>query len=738
MPQVLSTREGNLFRTVIKHYEDKQYKRGLKAAEQILKKNPKHGDTMSMKALIMNAQGKTEDAFALAKEALTVDMKSHICWHVYGILYRTNKNYDEAIKAYKFALKLEPESLQIQRDLANLQVQVRDYDGYVQSRFVMLKARPQIRQNWTALAVAYHLEGNLEQAETTLTTYEKSITATPSKTDLENSEAILYKNSIIAERGDIERALDHLETAAKNSLDRLAVIELRATYLAQLGKNEEAVKAYRALLDRNPEHPDYYRGLLGALEIPQDDQTALKAVYDEYAEQFPRCDAARRLPLDFLTGDAFRTAAKSYLSLMFDKGVPSTFANLKHLYSDPLKKDIMPVLAEEYLSERKTSAEVKDQSKADSSKGEGAALYFLAQHYNYHLSRDLTKATDYVERALELDNTNVDFHMTKARIYKHQGDIRKASLAMDHARSLDTRDRYINSKAAKYQLRNDENEKALETMGLFTRADTVGGPLADLMDMQCIWFLTEDGEAWQRRGNIGFALKRYHTIFNIFDVWQEDQFDFHSFSLRKGQIRAYVDMIRWEDRVREHPFYFRAALNAVKLYLLMHDKPHASNGVNGADGQKGDAAEKKKAAKKAKKEAQKAEREAAEKASKQDPNKASSSKTKDNEDAKKKDDDPNGLKLAATSTPLEDAMKFLGPVLEFNPKNIDGQIAGFDVYIRRKKYLPALKCLRAALALDKDHARVREQVQQFRSAIDPVLGSLPPQVQEIIKSEFTS
>ncbi|KAM7211676.1 N-alpha-acetyltransferase 15, NatA auxiliary subunit [Rhypophila decipiens] len=738
MPQVLSTREGNLFRTVIKHYEDKQYKRGLKAAEQILKKNPKHGDTMSMKALIMNAQGKTEEAFALAKEALTVDMKSHICWHVYGILYRTNKNYDEAIKAYKFALKLEPESLQIQRDLANLQVQVRDYDGYVQSRFVMLKARPQIRQNWTALAIAYHLEGNLEQAETTLTTYEKSITATPSKTDFENSEAILYKNSIIAERGDIERALEHLETAAKNSLDRLAVMELRATYLAQLGKNEEAVKAYRALLERNPEHPDYYRGLLGALEIPQDDQTALKAVYDEYAEQFPRCDAARRLPLDFLTGDAFRTAAKSYLSLMFDKGVPSTFANLKHLYSDLVKKDIMPVLAEEYLSERKSGAEVKDQSKADSSKGEGAALYFLAQHYNYHLSRDLTKAMEYVERALELDNGNVDFHMTKARIYKHQGDIRKASLAMDHARSLDTRDRYINSKAAKYQLRNDENEKALETMGLFTRADTVGGPLADLTDMQCIWFLTEDGEAWQRRGNLGLALKRYHTIFNIFDVWQEDQFDFHSFSLRKGQIRAYVDMIRWEDRVREHPFYFRAALNAVKIYLPMHDKPHASNGVNGADGQKGDAAEKKKAAKKAKKEAQKAEREAAEKASKQDPNKASSSKTKDNEDAKKKDDDPNGLKLAATSTPLEDAMKFLGPVLEFNPKNIDGQIVGFDVYIRRKKYLPALKCLKAALALDKDHSRVREQVQQFRSAIDPVFGSLPPQVQEIIKSEFTS
>lgn len=302
MPQPLSTRDANLFRSVIRYYEDKQYKRGLKAAEQILKKNPKHGDTMSMKALILNAQGKTEEAFALAKEALTVDMRSYICWHVYGILYRTNKNFDEAIKAYKFALKLEPDSHQIQRDLAVLQVQMRDYQGYIQSRLAMLKARPHIRQNWTALAVAYHLDGNLQQAENILTTYERSLTTTPLRTDFEHSEALLYKNSIIAERGHIERALEHLESDCKHCLDRLAVMEFRARYLAQLGRKEEAARAYRALIDRNSEHPDYYRGLIDVLGIPADDEDALKAVYDEYAAKYPRCDAAKRIPLDFLTG----------------------------------------------------------------------------------------------------------------------------------------------------------------------------------------------------------------------------------------------------------------------------------------------------------------------------------------------------------------------------------------------------------------------------------------------------
>jgi tetratricopeptide (TPR) repeat protein len=314
MPQApLSSRDQNLFRSVIQYYEDKQYKRGLKAADQLLKKNPKHADTMSMKALIINAQGRTDDAFALAKEALTIDMKSHICWHVYGILYRTNKNFDEAIKAYKFALKLEPESQHIQRDLAVLQVQLRAFPGYIQSRIAMLKARPNLRQNWTALAVAHHLDGNLVEAENILTKYEESLSSQPSKNDLENSEAILYKNSIIAESGDIQRALEHLESEGKQSMDRLAAMELQAGYLVKLGNKEGAAGAYRDLLNRNPDHVEYYTSLIDTLGI-REDEAALKALFEEYAEKFARSDAAKRLPLDYLSGTKSRTPKPPALS----------------------------------------------------------------------------------------------------------------------------------------------------------------------------------------------------------------------------------------------------------------------------------------------------------------------------------------------------------------------------------------------------------------------------------------
>ena len=668
MPQPLSSKEASLFRSVVRFYEEKQHKRGIKAADQILKKSPKHGDTMAMKALIMNQQGKTEEAFSLAKEALKMDMKSHICWHVYGMLYRARKNFEEAIKAYKFALKLEPESQQILRDLAVLQVQMRDYSGYLQSRHQMLQARPQLRQMWTGLAIAYHLSGMLNEAENVLTAYEGTLKHSPSQSDVEHADAIMYKNDLIAEQGEIQRALDHLENDAKTNLDHLAVMERRAKYLSQLGKKNEAVAAYKALLARNPDHSAYYVELMKALDIPADDEPAKRAVYDEFAQKFPRCDAARRLPLDFLSGTAFTQQARQYLKHMLEKGVPSTFANLKHLYSDEFKKKTLLALAEEYLSS------TQEGSNADASKGKAAALYYIAQHYNYYLSQDLEKAMSYVDKAIETDPETVDFAMTKARIYKHMGNTQKAAKAMDHARTLDTRDRYINTKAAKYQLRNNDSEKALGTMGLFTRQDAAGGPITDLLDMQCAWYLTEDGEAYARQGNIGMALKRFHAIYNIFDVWQEDQYDFHTFSLRKGQARAYIEMIRWEDHLREHTFYSRAALAAVDVYLAMYDKPGpADSQTNGED-----VAERKKASKRARKEQQRLEQEAAEAATKQNPNKVSTNP--------KQDGDPLGLKLAATKDPLCEAMRFLTPLLQFSQKNIDAQLAGFDVFIRRSEF----------------------------------------------------
>ncbi|KAL8721680.1 MAG: hypothetical protein Q9225_001680 [Loekoesia sp. 1 TL-2023] len=747
----LGSKERSLFSQVVKHYELKQYKKGLKSAEQILRKHPKHGDTQAMKALIMNAQGNTDEAFVLCKEALKNAMKSHVCWHVYGLLWRCIKNYEEAIKAYKFALKLEPDSQQILRDLALLQIQMRDYQGYIQSRRTILQSKSPSRQNnsnfrlnWTALAVAQHLAGDLYDAERTLTTFEETLRSAPPKTDIEHSEALLYKNTIIAETGETERALEHLEAVFKTNLDRTAVMEMRAQYLLQLDQKEEAEKAYRALLDRNAEYRSYYDGLRNAMSIADSDIDSLKTLYDEYARKNPRGDTARRVPLDFLHGDQFKEAADQYLQQMLHKGVPSTFANIKTLYSDSAKRETIQRLAEDYLAgihvplangsaEKQVNGEEKSEVKKPSF--DISVLYFLAQHYNYHLSRDLARSMELIDKAIEAQPEEVNFHMTKARMWKHRGNLLKASETMEKARSLDERDRYINSKAAKYQLRNNENEAAILNMGKFTRKEAVGGPLGDLIDMQCMWYVTEDGEAYLRQGKFGLALKRFTTVYDVFETWQEDQFDFHTFSLRKGQIRAYINMLKWEDHLREHPFFSRAAISAVKIYIRLSDNPKLgdpSNGVNG-DLANMDSNERKKAQKKARKAQEKQEQAEAEK---KDAKKTA--RVGADGEIKKEDTDPQGTKLVQTAEPLVDAMKFLTPLLEFSPRNIGAQHVGFEVFLRRKKYLLALRCLLATQSIDSSHPLYHEQSIRLRQTLNSLPEPLSPKIFEILESEFSS
>lgn len=73
----LPKKETDLFRAVVKHYESKQYKKGTKAADTILKKFPKHGETLCMKGLILNCQGKKyrDEAVNMVKLGLMNDMR---------------------------------------------------------------------------------------------------------------------------------------------------------------------------------------------------------------------------------------------------------------------------------------------------------------------------------------------------------------------------------------------------------------------------------------------------------------------------------------------------------------------------------------------------------------------------------------------------------------------------------------------------------------------------------------
>ena len=118
---------------------------------------------------------KKSEAYELVRKGVKLDIKSQVCWHVYGLLYRSDREYLQAIKCYRGALRHDPENMKILRDLSMLQVQMRDLSGFLQTRQQLLALKPTNKVNWFTFAVAQHLLGRHEQAASVVDAYEKTL-----------------------------------------------------------------------------------------------------------------------------------------------------------------------------------------------------------------------------------------------------------------------------------------------------------------------------------------------------------------------------------------------------------------------------------------------------------------------------------------------------------------------------------------------------------------------------------
>ena len=201
--------------------------------------------------------------------------RSHVCWHVYGLLHRSDRNYNEAIKAYKQALKIDPENLQILRDMSLLQIQMRDLIGFRETRLRILTMRPNSKVHWLTYALSVHVCGDPEGAVGVLDSYmgtleEGSVEFTR---NFESSELALYKNRVLSETattydenresqgGDanrfgkrslvgLKKALDHLDEIKNVIVDHTGWLYAKLSYQLQLGMFDEAKDTCFALFRR--------------------------------------------------------------------------------------------------------------------------------------------------------------------------------------------------------------------------------------------------------------------------------------------------------------------------------------------------------------------------------------------------------------------------------------------------------------------------------------------------------
>lgn len=780
--KTLPPKEKGQFNHVITLYETKQLRKAQKVADSILKKFPDHGETLAMKGLVLNALNRKEEAYTLVRSGLAKDMRSYVSWHVYGLLYRSDRLYTDAAKAYLNALRIHPKNVQILRDLALLQIQLRDYDAFCESRRKLLMLAPSKKTNWLAFSLSCHLLGNYDTSLKILETFNS--TQSEKDREVENkhevSELLMYEAMVLEESKDFDGALKHLEKSAKDIVDRLGLMEMRVRLYTLLGKHDEAAEELKRLIAINPDNYEYQRNLYTAIEASNSGVTPLQ-MCDQLAEQYPRAQAARRLALDLCpAGESFAARIHSYVESYLRRGVPSLFSDLKQLYNDPEKAALLGKVFESYEQNteaargKATTLEVDLERLEKLRKAPGSLLwvkFYLAQHYDR--LGDFDKALQFIDSAIAYTPTVVECYQIRGRIFKHAGALQKAAECLDEARKMDLADRYMNTKCVKYFLRAGRLTEAEDLVYLFTRDGNKGGIQA-LYEMQASWYELESADTFLRAGDLSKALKRYRAIRRHYDDMVEDQFDFHTYCLRKVTLRSYVDMLRMEDRIRQQGAYIDASHGIFQCMMKLSEIPLEEREIEGITTEEALAmktmspAEKKKQVRKIKKRtARKAVLSLAN--GKQGLRGAKSSKngvdkkevdgdegktrTMANGNAKKKEksdnknkgkvskgwmeEDPDGMEYMKTvKDPLMEAWSVALEMEKYTPESVKTWNCVLTISIKRKKWLKSVKAVKRLHGLSPRGASTTLGIAKLLVFLNPIRSTLSTPIEKVLTREL--
>lgn len=620
-----------------------------------------------MKGLIFKALNKSTEGYDLVKQGLMESkMKSHVCWNIYGLMFKADKNYAQAVKSFLNAVKLKPDNQQILKDLAVLQTQIKDYTGLLQSREKILFLKPSVPQHWVAFSVAYYLNGEYSQAAKVIDTFQSSVEESATCFNkYESSELFLYQNQCLIKSGLFEDALKQLEKTKSKITDNLSYLEAKATILKSLGKTEEASKVYHELLSLNADNHEYIKAYQNSVTQSKDEKELL-TIFDNLDKDFPKSLAIKRLSLDIATGDEFKTRLLKFASHYLQKTIPSLFNSLRGLYNDENKvKLIEQVFTEILESITKEKKLTLDSKTIEPPTTIVWTLKYLAHHYDQVGNTE--KALDFINKAISHTPTIVELYLTKGIIYKHAGNMTLASECIDYARRLDLADRYLNTKATKYLLRNDQVQKAEETIALFSKQEPETTHASNIFDMQVMWYETESGNSFYRQKQYGKALRQFTNVEKHFDDIFEDQQDFHSYSLRKMTLRAYIEMNEFYDTMLSQKFYFKAACGAVKTYIQLYDTPYVPLVEPKEEKKKEKGPQKKQAP-----------------------------------------FDSEAEKMASVTNPLEIGTKYMKDLLKYSNEKVETHVLSIEFFLRKKKYLLVLSSIKKLMKLSPQHPSIHK------------------------------
>jgi peptide alpha-N-acetyltransferase len=337
-------------------------------------------------------------------------------------------------------------------------------------------------------------------------------------------------------------------------------------------KQDEALNIIDFLLSTMPENAEYHKLYYRAKGVPDifdpsRASDALPLIRDLIKKQpneglttLLRIHELRVVP----TVEEFKELLSIFLIKQFEKCVPSVFAQIQPIYSNSAKVQAIQEVLEALKESLSTSKNYPNGTAAPTAMSLLWTLYVLSQHYIE--VGDHKKALELINQAIDHTPTFIELYMVKAKVFKRQGAYTEAAVHMQKARSLDYSDRYLSNRASRYLLRAGKIKEGDTIMKSFIRD---AGPESSIHELQVMWYEHALGEIYLQKEMYGPGIRQANFIYEHFENIEEDQFDFHSYCMRKYTLAAYAELMDRNANFRNFRYFGKAgylALHGMKLY----------------------------------------------------------------------------------------------------------------------------------------------------------------------------
>lgn len=133
----------------------------------------------------------------------------------------------------------------------------------------------------------------------------------------------------------------------------------------------------------------------------------------------------------------------------------------------------------------------------------------------------------------------------------------------------------MNNICVKYLMKCEKPDLAENVLRLFMRDD------ASLYELQNHWYINEAGKSFLKQRQFQAGLKHLDFINKQFIDFQGNEFDFHTYCLRKWTLKEYVELIEFNDNIYDDKKYVEAASYAIKylkeyVYYLQEEEKRAT------------------------------------------------------------------------------------------------------------------------------------------------------------------